>query len=82
MNGLHEAWGERIRERRSALKLTQYDLAELAGCAQSMLSKIEAGVVCPSDELKWKIAGALRMRVDRLFAYPSIVPPVPSQPAA
>lgn len=82
MNGLHESWGERIRERRAALKLTQYDLAEAVGCAQSMLSKIEAGMVCPSDDLKWRLAGALGMRVDRLFAWPAVVPPYPNPKAA
>lgn len=77
MDGLYSGWGEKLRERREALKLTQEQLAEATGLRQSTISRIEKGEQCPSDRAKWLLAGALRVRVEDVFPYPGIVPPIP-----
>lgn len=82
MEGLHRSWGERIRERRKALQLTQEKLADLTGLSQPTISVIESGDKPPTDQQKWVIAGALRERMDVLFPYPGIVPPFPHAPEA
>jgi transcriptional regulator with XRE-family HTH domain len=89
MEGLHESWGKRLRQRREALYeetnhnplYTQAGLADACGIRQSTLSRIEAGQ-CPSDSLKWKLAGALGMTVEDLFPYPAIRPPFPVKAVA
>ena len=70
-------WGERITTRRKELGLTQQRLGELCGIGQASISKVERGRLRPSDDLKWKLAAALQLSLDQLFAYPAIVPPSP-----
>ncbi len=68
-------WGKRLRSQRGSI--TQEDLAHLCGSDQSTISRIERGQVALSDEMKWKIAGALGTTVDTLFPYPNVKPPFP-----
>ena len=77
MRSLYESWGRKIRQRRVALGFTQVQLADKAGIGQSMLSKIESGDTCPSDDVKFRIAGALLSTPDLLFPYPPVVPTLP-----
>lgn len=70
-------WGKNIRAQRKLLGWKQETLAELCGLSASALANIEAGRRCPSDETKWRLAGALRKPVDELFAWPDDVPPFP-----
>lgn len=71
-------WGERVAARRRQLGLTQQRLGELCGgIGQASISKIERGRLHPSDRLKWKLAAALQLPLDELFAFPAIIPPAP-----
>lgn len=74
-----QAWGNRLRARRGSM--TQETLARLAGLDQSTISRLERGLVAPSDELKWKLAGALGVTVEALFPYPNVIPPFPAEAA-
>jgi transcriptional regulator with XRE-family HTH domain len=71
------AWGRKVRERRGVL--TQEQLGRLCGTDQSTISRIERGQLAISDEMKWKLAGALATTVDDLFPYPNVRPPFPKQ---
>lgn len=62
--------------------MTQTSFAHHVGITQSTVSKIERGEHCPSDAMKWRIAGVLRLTVEDLFRYPSVVPPFPEQVSA
>ena len=57
----------RIFEARSWQNLKQWQLANLIGIHNTEMSKIETGRTDPSDELKQKIAEALRVNVEDLF---------------
>lgn len=74
---MHRDWGRRVAQARADLKLSQRRLAEIIDVDQSTISRLERGVLVPSDDLKWKIAGALGKRVDELFIYPAVRPPFP-----
>lgn len=74
-------WGQRVRERRASI--TQEKLAELARVDQSTISRLERGQLDRvSDDLKWKIAGALGTTVATLFPYPNVRPPFPAEVTA
>lgn len=70
MNELYEWWGERLRDRRQVLGLDQIGLAKAADTTQSTISRIERGAGAPSDQLKYRLAGALQTSVKDLFPYP------------
>jgi transcriptional regulator with XRE-family HTH domain len=77
---VYEAWAERVSEAMGDMTISQ--LARRCGVTTPCLSRFISGMKNgerrnPSDELKWKIAGALHERMDRLFAYPNVVPPAP-----
>ena len=57
----------RIKERRTELKITQAQLAELVGIGQSTISEIESGRHQPTIELALLIARALQTSVDNIF---------------
>lgn len=60
---LGETIGKIILQRRKSLKITQPDLAELAGISVNSLYKIERGQANPTLELIEKIAGVLGLDV-------------------
>lgn len=72
-----QSWGRRVRARRGSL--TQETLAGLCSSDQSTISRIEHGAIALSDEMKWKIAGALGCTVEELFPYPNVRPPFPQK---
>lgn len=74
---LHTSWGVNLREARSRFRWSQQALAALCNISSSGLSNIEAGRRAPSDEVKWKLAGALRTPVGDLFPWPDEAPPFP-----
>ena len=52
-------FGQWLKQRRKVLGLTQKELAQMAGCAQVSLRKIEAGNLLPSAPLVASLARAL-----------------------
>ena len=56
-----------IKARRTALGLTQSELAELCGVSRKTVNTVENGVFVPSTVLALKLARALRVRVEQLF---------------
>ena len=56
-----------IRERREQLGMSQKDLAEACGIAQSTLCDIEMGRSNPSIEVALKIAKALKVKNIKFF---------------
>lgn len=67
-----EAWREAILEELGSR--TRAWLAEESGLDAATITRILNGTVVPTDTAKWRIAGALGVRVDKLFRYPSIIP--------
>lgn len=55
--------GKQVRERRRLLKVTQYDLAEIAGVSLRSLKAIEKGESNPSFNQLNKILGALGLKI-------------------
>lgn len=55
------SFGEWLRQRREALRLTRAELADCAGCSVSALRKIEADERRPSRQLAELLAGCLRL---------------------
>lgn len=82
MQDLLEAWGEEIRRQLSMLGKPNRWLAEKCGVHSTTIDRVVLGKLNPNDELKYKIAGALGVRMDKLFAWPAIVPPDPKPPVA
>jgi transcriptional regulator with XRE-family HTH domain len=60
--------GTKIRHTRLLNALTMKQVAETAGCSESVLSKIENGRANPSLKMIHRIAAALGVTVGRLFA--------------
>lgn len=52
-------FGERVREKRRARKLTQVQVAERAGMFQHHISQLENGEVMPTLETILKLAAAI-----------------------
>jgi transcriptional regulator with XRE-family HTH domain len=59
--------GDRIRERRQTLELTQQELAQAAGVTHQHVSRIESGHVSPSAELVVHLARTLGSTCDYLL---------------
>ena len=60
--------GEKIKQARKAKKLTQVELAELAGVHSNHLSRLERGVFQPSVDVLRSLASALDVSVDFLLS--------------
>ncbi|RIH67170.1 transcriptional regulator [Mariniphaga sediminis] len=55
--------GKQIKERRKVLRITQPDLAEMAGISINTLYKIERGQANPTIQIVNKIAEILGMEI-------------------
>ncbi len=55
------SFGTLVRRRRKALDLTQAALAQLVGCAESLIRKIEAEERRPSRQVAERLADALQI---------------------
>ncbi len=73
-----EVWAWFVRYTRRRRGLSQLALARAAGVAQQTISKVEAGVICPQDGLKVRLAQALGVPTGDLFPWPA--PPVGRPP--
>jgi len=57
-----------LKVHRAALNLTQADLAEMIGTTRKSINAIEAGRMVPSTFLALKLARALNLQVESIFA--------------
>lgn len=62
--------GEKIKERRNTLGITQPDLAEMAGISKNTLYKIETGQANPTVNVLNKIAHILGMELSLTIKQP------------
>ena len=60
-----------LRVQRAVRELTQADLAGRAGITRASVNAIEGGRMVPSIYLALKLARALNVSVDELFALPA-----------
>ena len=64
--------GEQIKERRKVLRITQPDLAEMAGISINTLYKIERGQANPTVQILNKIADILGMEIKLEIKQPKL----------
>ena len=64
---MHDALGNRLREHRAWLNLTQAELAELVGVSRKTINTVENGVFIPSTVLALRLARTLELPVEQLF---------------
>lgn len=62
-----ERLGNRLKEERARLGLTQAELAERVGVSRKTINTVENGVFVPSTTLALKLAAALGRPVEALF---------------
>jgi len=60
--------GVKLRHTRKVKGLTLKQLADAAGCSESLLSKIENGRATPSLKMLQKLSSGLEMTVGQMFA--------------
>lgn len=72
---VYEGWRDRLNDELADRGWDYKELAKRIDVDPSTTHRIVNGKIeCPSDALKWRIAGALGLRMDRLWAWPSVVP--------
>lgn len=64
---MNERLGNRLKERRIELGLTQSQLAELCMVSRKTINTVENGVFIPSTLLALKLSEALALPVEQLF---------------
>lgn len=69
--GLAAAIGQRVRDRRRELRLSQGDLAAMIRIKQGPLSNIERGHHVPTGRVALALADALGMSIDEMFGRPA-----------
>jgi putative transcriptional regulator len=57
----------RLRVARAERRLSQGDLARMAGVSRQTVSSIETGQYCPSTILALRISNVLGVRIEELF---------------
>jgi putative transcriptional regulator len=63
-----ESLRNRLREERAARNLTQAELAEMVAVSRKTINTVENGVFIPSTVLALRLARALKLPVEKLFA--------------
>lgn len=64
---MSEKLGNRLKERRAELGLTQAELAEICLVSRKTINTVENGIFVPSTLLALKLADALSVPVEQLF---------------
>ena len=64
---MNERLGNRLKERRAELGLTQGELADLCTVSRKTINTVENGVFVPSTLLALKLAQTLNLPVEQLF---------------
>ena len=67
MSDISKILGKRIRNYRTAMRLSQEKLAELSGCHHTYIGQIERGEKNATIESIQKIASALNISLSKLF---------------
>lgn len=67
LNSIRVRFGERVRELRNAIGLSQEAFADKCGFARSYMSRIERGGANPSLDAVQALADALKVKVKDLF---------------
>src|SRR5690348_1243083 len=67
--GGRPSFGQRLRERRKALGLTQLEVALSVGCAEATIQKIEADARRPSRQMAQLLAEALGVPAEERAAF-------------
>ena len=63
-----QAFGQNLRQRRIALRLTQQELGDMVNCTSNHIGKIERAETQVSVEMLFRICLALRCTMDQLSA--------------
>lgn len=71
---LRREWGQRVRDRRHALELTQAQLGQRISSSAQRINQIEHGRGGTSDGFRLRLAAALGTTVGDLFPYPTPEP--------
>ena len=72
---VYESWRERLILELEERGWDYREFAKRIGVDPSVAHRIMSGKIeCPSDRLKWRIAAVLGLRMDRLWAWPAVVP--------
>jgi len=64
---MSERLGNSLKERRTELRLTQSELAELCLVSRKTINTVENGIFVPSTVRALKLAEALSVPVEQLF---------------
>lgn len=67
---MSEKLGNRLKERRAELGLTQAELAEICLVSRKTINTVENGIFIPSTVLALRLARALGTTVEALFRLP------------
>lgn len=62
--------GKRIRDLRTAMKLTQSQFAELVGLSEDSIGKVERGISVPTIDTLMKMAEGLKVTLAELLEEP------------
>lgn len=68
----HTVLMQNLRQIRRARGFSQVELAEMVGCSQGMISKIEKGQANPTLDIIEAIAGALKVSPAAVFGLPEL----------
>lgn len=74
VSALWREWGQRVRDRRHALELTQAQLGQRIRSSAQRINQIEHGECGTSDDFRLRLAAALGATVNDLFPYPTPEP--------
>ena len=78
---IYDSWCSAINRafnewKASDSRRTRRSFAIECDVAESTIKRVLEGDIVPSDSLKLRLAAVLGKRVDELFWYPNIIPPV------
>lgn len=69
-----EQWGENVKEKREERGWSADELATKVEVTRTTIFRIERGDLNPNEALKARLANVFGVRMDKLFAYPAVIP--------
>lgn len=81
-NSVQRSFGNRIRDLRKAIGMTQEDLADRCGLFRTYLSRLETGKANPTLTMIHALAGSLGVDIADLFPHPEPKPRPPHKPTS